>query len=100
MIDTLIAIVLFLGVVVLIYKWLEKRNESKSFSPGFTVDPERFAAEVENLLLENDRATLIALWSGLIIKNGGNYVPPTLGDDKTDQQIAEKVVELRLGGRP
>lgn len=90
-------ILLALGVVI--YFWLQKRKEPKPFSPGYTPSPDVFQALVLSLL-ELNRDLLIARWSKLLIESGSNYVPPTLGDNMSNQQIAEEIAALELGGRP
>ena len=99
--DTLITIVLFAGVGYGIYLWLQKRKLPKPFSPALdTIDPDYFAQRVQELVNRHNKANLIEIWSAEIIRTGGTYVPPTLGDGMTKLMIAEEIVALQLGGRP
>lgn len=97
--DQLIALVLFAGVGVGLYYWLQKRKQPKPFSPAPVMVSEALFNQRVDEYLRLGRAYMLEEWSRLIIANGGNYVPPTLGDNMTDMEIATEVAALELGVR-
>jgi hypothetical protein len=82
-----------------IYFWLQKRKQPKKavIIPG--PSQSLWDSTVAELLALG-RDGMLDLWSKRIIANGGTYVPPTLGEGMSDQQIAEELAQLELGGRP
>jgi hypothetical protein len=97
--DLLVAAVLFGAAGYALYKWLQRRNEPKPFSPAPVIVTEaQFNQRVDELLRLGVDG-MIGYWQQLIIAKGGNYVPPTLGEGMSDMEIATEVAALELGVR-
>ena len=96
--DVMILLLVGIGVAVGLYFFLQRRNEPKRtvIIPG--PSKKVWDSTVDNYA-RLGRAEMIDLWSRELIKNGGTYVPPTLGQGLSDLQVAEELATLKLGQR-